>query len=74
MDLTFANSTDAGDTLTELADPIKYKDYLQTTSRFTGYSWRNIFLIYKQMPYAVKLADFDAWNEQYERLDRVQRA
>jgi len=67
MDFNFINKMDADDILAELSDPAEYRGYLQTMSRFSSYSWRNIFLIYKQMPHASKLADYNTWKNQYKR-------
>jgi hypothetical protein len=36
-------------------------------SHFSSYSWRNVFLIFKQNPNASKLADYDTWKNQYGR-------
>jgi hypothetical protein len=66
MDLRFLDGTD-GDFITELLDPAVYRGYLQVMSRFNSYSWRNVFHIFKQMPLASKLADFNTWKEQYGR-------
>jgi len=67
MEFRFFDGTDINDVLSELNDPVKYRGYLQAMSRFSGYSWRNILMIYKQMPHASKLADFDTWKKQYGR-------
>ena len=67
MDLFSLNNMDMSDVVTELYAPVKYRDYLRVMSRFSSYSRRNIFLIYKQMPHATKLADFKSWKEQYGR-------
>ena len=67
MDLHSFNNEETALALTELADPAIYRGYLQTMSRFSGYSWRNIFLIYKQMPEATKIADYDTWKTHYGR-------
>ena len=67
MDFQILNKMDASDILTELFDPAEYKGYLQAISRFSSYSWRNIYLIYKQMPHASMLADFNTWKQQHGR-------
>jgi len=67
MDLLFVDGTDTGVSLEELKDPVIYRGYLQSMSHFSSYSWRNVFLIYKQMPHASKLAEFKRWKEQYGR-------
>jgi len=67
MDLLFVDGTDTGVSLEELKNPVIYRGYLQSMSHFSSYSWRNVFLIYKQMPHASKLAEFKRWKEQYGR-------
>ena len=62
MDFKLLDKMDIAEILSELNDPAEYRGYLQTMSRFSGYSRRNIFLIYKQMPHASKLADFKNWK------------
>lgn len=46
-----------------MKDGEKFKDYLNTQSRFDKYSVSNIVLISNQMPAAVRLADFDTWKD-----------
>ena len=67
MDLYFLKNLDISDVISELSDPAEYRGYLKTMSHFSSYSWRNIFLIFKQMPHATKLADFDTWKDKYKR-------
>jgi hypothetical protein len=67
MDLVFLDGSDVENSYKQLNEPSKYRDYLQTVSRFSGYSWRNILLIFTQMPNAVFLADFERWKNQYGR-------
>ena len=67
MDLQFLDNTDADDALTELHDPAHYLGFLQVMAHFSNYSWRNVYLIYTQMPHATKLADFDTWKKTYGR-------
>lgn len=67
MDFSVLSNMKAPEVLAELFDPATYRGYLQVMSRFSSYSWRNIFLIYRQMPHASKLADFNTWKEQYGR-------
>ncbi|MCL2501462.1 MAG: hypothetical protein FWE90_14160, partial [Defluviitaleaceae bacterium] len=67
MDFIFQDTQDNKDVLYELHDPVRYRDFLRVVSHFYHYSWRNILLIYTQMPHATKLADFDRWKEQYGR-------
>ncbi|MDR0271687.1 MAG: ssDNA-binding domain-containing protein, partial [Clostridiales bacterium] len=56
--------------LEELFAPLSYKGFLQSMSYFHGYSWRNIFLIYKQMPHATKLAEYDGWKQFGRKVKR----
>jgi len=51
MDFNLLNKMDMSDILAELSDPADYRGYLQTMSRFSSYSWRNVFLIFKQIPH-----------------------
>jgi hypothetical protein len=67
MDFQLLNKMDESDMLAELVDPAGYRGYLQTMSHFSSYSWRNVFLIFKQVPNASKLADYDTWKNQYGR-------
>ena len=67
MDFSILSKMTATEMMAELLDPAVYKGFLQVVSRFSSYSWRNIFLIFKQMPHASMLADFDIWKEQYKR-------
>ena len=67
MDFSILSKMDANEMLAELFNTAVYKGFLQVMSRFSSYSWRNIFLIYKQLPHASKLVDFDTWKEQYGR-------
>lgn len=60
-----SNMIDEG--IAELFDPAKFKGYLQSMSHFHGYSWRNILLIFMQMPHATKLAEYNRWKTQYGR-------
>jgi hypothetical protein len=67
MDLRFPDNADIADILSDLNDPANYHGYLRTMSHFSGHSWHNIYCIYKQMPHASKLADFNNWKEQHGR-------
>ena len=46
-----------------LLDGKLYKKYLQSVSYFHNYSYRNIFLIFQQMPHAVSVATYSGWKE-----------
>ena len=67
MDLRFPDNADIADILSDLNDPASYHGYLRAMSHFSGHSWHNICRIYRQMPHASKLADYNGWNEQYGR-------
>ena len=45
----------------------KYKEYLQTMSRFHRYSVNNQMLIYMQKPAATHVASFSKWRDQFGR-------
>lgn len=51
----------------ELFDSDKYKQYLQTMSRFHRYSVNNQMLIYMQKPDATLVAGFNKWHDQFGR-------
>ena len=51
----------------ELFESEKYKQYLQTMSRFHRYSVNNTMLIYMQKPDATLVAGFNKWRDQFER-------
>ncbi len=51
----------------ELFDSDKYKQYLQTMSRFHRYSVNNQMLIYMQNPNATLVAGFNKWHDQFGR-------
>ena len=51
----------------DLFESEKYKSYLQTMSKFSSYSTRNVRLIHMQMPNASKVAGFRAWDEKFGR-------
>lgn len=55
------------DALPGLCNPSIFMGYLKSVSYFHKYSWRNILLIYSQMPTATKLAEFSRWKQQYGR-------
>ena len=45
----------------------KYKQYLNTMSRFHRYSVNNTMLIYMQKPDATLVAGFDKWKDKFQR-------
>lgn len=49
----------------ELFNSDKYKQYLQTMSRFHRYSVNNQMLIYMQKPNATHVAGFNKWRDQF---------
>lgn len=51
----------------ELFESDKYKEYLQTMSRFHRYSVNNQMLIYMQKPAATHVASFSKWRDQFGR-------
>ncbi len=51
----------------ELFESDKYKQYLQTMSRFHRYSVNNQVLIYMQNPNATHVAGFNKWRDQFGR-------
>lgn len=51
----------------ELFNSDKYKQYLQTMSRFHRYSVNNQMLIYMQNPNATLVAGFNKWHDQFGR-------
>lgn len=51
----------------ELFNSDKYKQYLQTMSRFHRYSVNNQMLIYMQKPNATLVAGFNKWRDQFSR-------
>ena len=46
-----------------VADPEKFKAFLDTQSRLDRYSAVNALLIYKQLPEASQLKNFDDWSK-----------
>lgn len=51
----------------ELFQSDKYKEYLQTMSRFHRYSVNNQILIHMQKPNATHVASFSRWRDQFGR-------
>lgn len=51
----------------ELFQSDKYREYLQTMSRFHRYSVNNQMLIYMQKPAATHVASFSKWRDQFGR-------
>ena len=62
MDFQILNKMDVNDILAELRNPAEYRGFLQVMSHLSSYSWHNIFLIYRQLPHATKLADYKGWK------------
>lgn len=53
--------------IVELTDTDKFKNYLDTLSKFHSYSMRNVQLIYSQNPEAQAIAGFKAWQNKFNR-------
>ena len=51
----------------ELFQSDKYRQYLQTMSRFHKYSVNNVMLIFMQKPDASLCASYTAWRDRFER-------
>ncbi len=51
----------------ELFESEKYKNYLNTMSKFHNYSFNNTILIAMQKPDATLVAGFQAWKKNFER-------
>ena len=51
----------------ELFESEKYKNYLNTMSKFHNYSFNNTLLIAMQKPDATLVAGFQAWKKNFER-------
>lgn len=51
----------------ELYDSDRYKDYLQTMSKFTNYSFNNTILIWAQRPDASAVAGYRSWQTKFGR-------
>ncbi|MBF7108269.1 hypothetical protein ITQ99_06290 [Pediococcus pentosaceus] len=58
---------DAEQKILELTDSDKFKDYLNTLSKFHGYSQGNINLIFAQDPTATQVAGFKQWQTDFNR-------
>lgn len=56
------------------ADPDKFKDYLDTQSRFDRYSPGNAILIAFQHPGATKVADFMSWKDHNAFVNKGEKA
>ena len=53
--------------ITELFDSERYKEYLKVMSRFHNYSFNNTLLIAMQKPDASLVAGFTAWKNNFQR-------
>ena len=51
----------------EVFESDKYRDYLETMSRFHSYSVNNTMLIYMQKPDATLVAGFNRWRDKFGR-------
>lgn len=51
----------------EVFESEKYKEYLNTMSKFYNYSFNNTMLIAMQKPEATLVAGFNAWKEKFDR-------
>ena len=51
----------------EVFESEKYKEYLNTMSKFYNYSFNNTMLIAMQKPDATLVAGFNAWREKFDR-------
>ncbi len=58
---------DAKQKILELTDSDKFKDYLNTLSKFHGYSQRNVDLIFAQDPTATQVAGYKQWQNDFNR-------
>lgn len=58
---------DAEQKILELTDSDKFKDYLNTLSKFHGYSQRNVDFIFAQDPTATQVAGFKQWQTDFNR-------
>ena len=63
------------DTVKEIiADPEKFKGFLDTQSRMNRYSAVNALLIYKQNPQATQLKDFGEWAEEKVSIKKGEKS
>ena len=53
--------------ISEMKDTNKFKEFLNTTSKFHNYSLRNIVLIAQQKPESTYLASYNSWNNKLGR-------
>ncbi|WP_347132189.1 ArdC-like ssDNA-binding domain-containing protein, partial [Ligilactobacillus salivarius] len=59
----------------KLTDSDRFKQYLNTLSKFHHYSARNIDLIYAQNPQATQVAGFKQWQTTFNRtVNRGEKA
>ena len=57
-----------------VSDPEKFKAFLDTQSRLDRYSAVNALLIFKQLPEASQLKNFDDWSKTTSKSRKVLRA
>lgn len=55
------------DGIKEIFESDKYKEYLNTMSKFTNYSINNVLLINQQKPDATLVAGFNSWAHNFDR-------
>ena len=53
--------------INEMKNTDKFKDFLNTTSKFHNYSMRNIVLIAQQKPDSTLVAGYNSWKNNFER-------
>ncbi|WP_020072467.1 ArdC-like ssDNA-binding domain-containing protein [Faecalispora sporosphaeroides] len=61
------------DGVTEVFHGDRFKQYLQTMSKFHSYSFRNSLLIHLQMPEAKRVAGFESWKKLNRYVKRGQK-
>ncbi|WP_052335716.1 ArdC family protein [Faecalispora jeddahensis] len=59
--------------VTEVFQGDRFKQYLQTMSKFHSYSFRNSLLIHLQMPEAKRVAGFESWKKFNRYVKRGQK-
>ena len=59
--------------VTEVFQGDRFKQYLQTMSKFHSYSFRNSLLIHLQMPEAKRVAGFESWKKFNRFVKRGQK-
>jgi|GEM_PF-6987604 len=56
--------------VSQLSDPVKWREFLAAQARFHRYSWHNTALILSQRPDATKVAGFHDWVDNFGRTVR----